>query len=146
MDKANQIALDYAKNRIELREIKRVIANESRFYDVDLDKFRDHYNEFGYAWHGWVRALSNWNDQLDDNDKEYYQPDSIEYKFCELIDKKSANRREAGMIKRLHKETNSLIDDLIKSKRELIRSLRSESESIKRPIYAEITQLEIQKV
>lgn len=55
-------------------------------------------------------------------------------------------KRRINARKRLKAATNALIDSLILEKRELIRSLRSESESVKRPIYAEITQLEIKKL
>lgn len=68
-----------------------------------------------------------------------YSEDEIEA----LVRSLPTSRKRINARKRIKEETNKIINSEIQKKKELLRSLRSESESAKRGVYADITKLEL---
>lgn len=60
-----------------------------------------------------------------------------------LVRRLPTSRKRINARKRIKEETNKIINLEIQKKKELLRSLRSESESAKRGVYADITKLEL---
>ena len=92
-----KLAIKYAKNRMDLRRVKKDIENLifpdcGSHVEINLDRFRDDYYDTGEIvnWQGWVVALTY-------GDADYTH---LEYALAELLDKKKQIIFEAGAIKR----------------------------------------------
>lgn len=77
-------------------------------------------------------------DEITRNNLGIYSTEEIE----KLVRKLPTSRKRINARKRIKNMTNAVLDKLIAENKELLRSLRSESEGAKRSVYAKISQYE----
>ena len=92
MDKYQQVIMDYAVNRLQLKDTNMKIhdLNTETDWKIDLSGFRAAWYDQDYAWGGWLAALNDYDDGYSEEEGD----------LAELLDERTRIKKEAGQLKR----------------------------------------------